>query len=80
MKKKIKVYSTPTCHYCVILKAFLDEHKAEYENIDVAANAAARNEMVNKTGQLGVPVVEIDGELIIGFDKKRISELLGIQE
>jgi glutaredoxin-like YruB-family protein len=77
---KIKVYSTPVCPYCVTVKSFLQDKGLEFEEINVAENEAARNEMVEKTGQMGVPVVEIDGQMIIGFDKAKITELLGIKE
>ncbi len=58
----------------------LEDNKIIYENIDVASNKAAREEIVNKTGQIAVPVVEIDGELAVGFDRKWIEEKLGIGE
>lgn len=77
---EIKVYSTPGCPYCYTLKAFLDERGFQYEDIDVAENAQARQEMVQKSGQLGVPVVEIDGQIIIGFDRERISQILDIKD
>ncbi|MBU3940762.1 MAG: glutaredoxin family protein [Nanoarchaeota archaeon] len=80
MAKKIILYSTQSCSYCVMLKNFLEEHKIEFEYIDVGENQAKAKEMVEKSGQMGVPVIEIDGEIIVGFDKARISELLGIKE
>lgn len=70
------VYSTPTCPFCNQLKAFLDENKVEYTNIDVSADQEKAQEMIQKSGQMGVPVSDIDGEIIIGFDKKKIRELL----
>lgn len=73
---KIKIYSTPTCIYCLTLKQFLREHNIEFEDLDVAQDLKAREEMIQKTGQMGVPVVDIDGEIIIGFNKEKISELL----
>jgi glutaredoxin-like YruB-family protein len=76
----IRVFSTPTCPYCVTLKSFLDEKGIQYEDIDVAENEQAREEIIKKSGQMGVPVVEIDGEIIVGFDKARISQLLGIED
>lgn len=75
---KIKIYSTPTCPYCVSLKNFLKEKNIAFEDADVAEDAQAREEMVSKTKQMGVPVVDIDGEIIIGFDKERISKILKI--
>lgn len=75
----IRVFSTPSCPYCYAVKAFLDEHNFAYEDINVAENEQAREEMIQKTGQMGVPVVEIDGQIIIGFDKERISQILNIK-
>ena len=76
--KKIKVYSTPTCPYCIRLKQFLKENNLIFEDIDVAADRAAADEVVRRTGQMGVPVIDIEGELIIGFDRERIKQALGI--
>lgn len=74
----VKIYSTPTCPYCVALKNFLQENHIEFEDIDVSQNVQAREEMIQKTEQMGVPVIEINGEFIVGFNKERISEILGI--
>ena len=76
--KKVKMYSTPTCVYCVTLKKFLEERGIPYEEVDVAASESAAKEMVKKSGQMGVPVVEIEGQIIIGFDRDKISEILGL--
>jgi len=76
----IKVFSTPICPYCVTLKQFLKENKIDFEDINVAEDAEARKEMVEKSGQLGVPVVEINGQIVVGFDKEKICELLNIKE
>ena len=75
---KIKIYSTPTCPYCVTLKEFLKEKSIDFEDVNVAEDREAREEMVRKSGQMGVPVVDIDGEIVIGFDKQKISKLLNI--
>jgi len=75
---KIKIYSTPTCPYCVTLKEFLREKSIEFEDVNVAEDREAREEMIHKSGQMGVPVVDIDGEIVIGFDKQKISKLLNI--
>ncbi len=72
----IKVYSTRACPFCVSLKQFLKDHKIEFEDLDVAENVEAREEMIEKSGQMGVPVIDIDGEIVVGFDKVRISQLL----
>ncbi|OGZ01946.1 MAG: NrdH-redoxin [Candidatus Liptonbacteria bacterium RIFCSPLOWO2_01_FULL_53_13] len=74
----ITIYSTPTCVYCKMAKQFLGEHKIAYTEKDVASDAAAREEMVKKSGQLGVPVIDIDGQIIVGFDREKISELLHV--
>ncbi len=76
----VKVYSAPNCPYCYAVKAFLDEHGFNYEDIDVAEDDRAREEIINKTGQTGVPVVEIDGQIIIGFDRERICQILNIKD
>ncbi len=77
---KVKVFSTPFCIYCVSLKQFLKEHNIKFEEIDVSKDKTAQEEMIEKSGQMGVPVVEIDGEIIIGFNKNKIVELLNIKE
>jgi glutaredoxin-like YruB-family protein len=77
---KVKVYSTPTCTYCVTLKAFLKEKGIEFEDIDVGTDDQAREEMIKKSGQMGVPVVEIDGQIVVGFDREKICQLLGIKD
>jgi len=74
----IKVYSTPTCPYCHMAKQYLKENNVEFEDIDVSANQAAAQEMINKSGQMGVPVLDINGTIVIGFNKQKIAELLKI--
>jgi len=76
----VKVFSTPTCPYCVTLKEFFKEHNIEFEDIDVSQDEKARDEMIEKSGQMGVPVVDINGEIVVGFDKEKISQLLKISE
>jgi len=76
---KIKVYSTPACPYCYALKDFLREHNIEFEDIDVSVNQQAAEEMIQKSGQMGVPVTEIDGEIVVGFDKEKIEKLLNLK-
>ena len=75
----VTIYTTPTCVYCKFAKEFFHEHNVEYAEKDVAQDEQAREDMIQKSGQLGVPVIDIDGEIVIGFDKKRLSELLGIK-
>ncbi|MEZ4156406.1 MAG: glutaredoxin family protein [Candidatus Paceibacterota bacterium] len=76
MSKKVVIYSTPTCHFCHMAKEFFQEKGIEYTEYDVAADMDKRKEMVEKTGQLGVPVIEIDGQATVGFDKDKIEALL----
>ena len=74
----VKIYSTPSCVYCKMAKEHFDDNKIVYENIDVASDAKARDYIVNRSGQMGVPVIEIGNEVIIGFDQERINQLLKI--
>jgi glutaredoxin-like YruB-family protein len=76
----LKVYSTPSCPYCFTLKEFLKEHNIEFEDIDVSKNGKALEEMIKKSGQMGVPVVEIDGQIVVGFDKEKICKILNIKD
>jgi len=77
---KIRIFSTPSCPYCFTLKEFLKQHDIKFEDIDVSKNEKAVEEMVKKSGQMGVPVVDIDGEIVVGFDKEKIVKLLKINE
>lgn len=77
---KILVFSTPSCPYCLTLKEFLKENNIEFEDIDVSEDEKAQAEMIEKSGQMGVPVIEIDGQIVVGFDKEKISKLLNIKE
>lgn len=75
----VKIYTTPFCVYCKMAKEFFVANKIKYEEFDVAADAKARDEMIQKSGQFGVPVTDIGGKIVIGFDRARLSELLGIK-
>lgn len=77
---KVRIFSTSSCPYCLNLKEFLKENKIEFEEIDVSANRLALQEMMEKSGQMGVPVVEIDNQIIVGFDREKINDLLSIKE
>lgn len=72
----VKVYSTPTCPWCKRAKAYLTEKGIGFESVDVSSNEVAQKEMIDKSGQMGVPVIDIDGQIVIGFDKEKIDELL----
>lgn len=72
----VKVYSTPTCPYCKLAKDYLKEKNIAYEDIDVAANSDLAQEMVKKSGQMGVPVIEVNGQIIVGWNKSAIEEAL----
>ena len=77
-KLPVAIYSTPSCHFCHMAKEFFKEKGVVYTEYDVASNPEKRAEMVDKSGQLGVPVIIIGSDLIIGFNKPKISQLLGI--
>ncbi len=76
---KIKVYSTPSCPFCVSLKNFLKDNKIDFEEINVAKNKEEAEKMIEKSGQMGVPVLEVGDEIIVGFNKKKIMEVLNIK-
>ena len=86
MEKNITIYSTPTCHFCVIAKDFLKDHNIAFTDYNVAQDLEKRQEMIEKSGQMGVPVIIVgdpsnpsgQGEIIVGFDQERLAELLGI--
>ncbi len=75
--KNVTVYSTPTCHFCHLAKDFFKANNVAYTEYDVASNLEKRKEMMEKSGQMGVPVITIDDQLIVGFDKPQISKMLG---
>jgi len=78
MDTQVTIFSTPSCHFCHAAKEFFDEHGVKYEDIDVAVNLEARKEMVDMTGQMGVPVIRIGDDVVVGFDEGKIRELLKI--
>ena len=78
MDKKVIVYSTPTCPFCIKVKEFLKENNVDFENVDVSSDQTRLQEMMQKSGQMGVPVIDIDGEIITGFDKAKITQALGL--
>lgn len=78
-QKRVTVYSTPTCSWCTTLKNYLKQHRIRFTDIDVSTDQRAAEELVKRSGQMGVPQTDINGEIIVGFNKARINELLGIQ-
>jgi len=72
----VKVYSTSSCPYCVMAKEFFKQNNVKYQDIDVGEDEEAAKEMVEKSGQMGVPVIDINGKIIVGFDKPKIMEAL----
>lgn len=77
---KVTIYSTPSCHFCHMAKDFFKEKNVAFEDFDVAADQEKRKEMIEMSGQMGVPVILIDNKVIVGFNKPKIIELLGITE
>jgi len=73
---KVAVYSTPTCPYCRMTKEYLKEKEAEFEDFDVSSDQEKAAEMIGKSGQMGVPVIEINGKIIVGFNREKIDEAL----
>ena len=77
-KPNVKVYTTKTCPWCIKTKKFFKDNNVNYQEINVGENEQARNEMFEKSGQFGVPVVDVNGSIIIGFDKNALKKALGI--
>jgi glutaredoxin 3 len=78
MANSVKIYSTPTCPWCIRTKQFLKDSNIIFEDLDVSTNEQAAEEMIQKSGQMGVPVLDIDGQIIVGLDKEKIKIALGI--
>lgn len=76
MVQGVTVYTTPTCGYCRQAKSFLAEHGVQYDEVDVSTDEAAALDLVLRTGQFGVPVIDIGGTLIVGFDREKLEKLL----
>ena len=72
----VKVYSTPTCPFCTMVKRYLKKNEVSFLDVDVSIDREQAMDMIKKSGQRGVPVIDFDGEIIIGFDKKRLAELI----
>lgn len=78
MAKNVKIYSTPTCPWCIRVKQFLKDNNIAFEDYDVSTDRLKADEMVKKSGQMGVPVLDIEGEIIVGFDREKIKQSLGV--
>ena len=78
MQKKVEIYSTPTCHFCHMAKDFFDANNIAYTEYNVASDLVKRKEMVNLSGQMGVPVIVIDGDWAVGFNKPEVAKMLGL--
>ena len=76
--KKVTIYSTPNCHFCHMAKDFFKANNIPYEEFDVASDREKRQEMITFTGQMGVPVIRIEDDIIVGFNESKVKELLGI--
>ena len=76
---KITIYTTPICAYCKMTKAFFKENNVSYEEKDVTVDDKAREEMIQKSGSMAVPVIDIDGKIVIGFDKAELAKLAGLK-
>ena len=74
----VSIYTTPTCHFCHMAKEFFLANKIAYNEYDVARDLAKRKEMIEKSGQMGVPVITVDNKLVVGFDQNRLKELLAV--
>ncbi len=78
-QKRVIVFSTPTCTYCNMLKQYFRQKGVRFRDVDISRDQAAARDLVRRTGQMGVPVVDIGGRLIVGFDKPKINQLLNIR-
>ncbi len=78
MSKQVSVYSTASCPWCIRVKQFLKENNIEFKDIDVAQDQQAAQEIIQRSGQMGVPVLDIEGQIIVGFDKEKIKAAIGI--
>ena len=79
-KPAVIVFSTPTCGYCNMAKQYFRQHNVRFRDVDVSKDAAAARDIVRRTGQMGVPVIDIGGKLIVGFDRPKINQLLVLKE
>jgi len=78
MSKKVKVYSTSSCPHCIKLKQFLKDNSIAFESVDVSSDPLGQREMVQVSGQMAVPVIDIEGKILVGFDKEELKAELGL--
>ena len=78
-RHRVLVFTTPTCPWCQRAKGYLRSQKVPFKEIDVSRDQRAANDLVRRTGRIGVPVIEIDGHPVVGFDQKQIDRLLGLR-
>lgn len=76
MEKEVTIYSTPTCHFCHAAKDFMNDNEIKFNDVDVSTDADKRQEMIEITGQMGVPVIRIGDDVVVGFDEEKVKELL----
>jgi glutaredoxin-like YruB-family protein len=74
----VTIYSTPSCHFCHAAKDFFTANHVQFTDYDVASDLEKRKEMIDKTGQMGVPVIDVGGEIVVGFDESRLRQLLAL--
>lgn len=77
--KNVTIYSTPTCVYCNMAKTFFKANDVSFTEYNVASDLARRREMIDKTGQMGVPVIDLNGEIVVGYDEPKLKSVLGIK-
>lgn len=75
---KVKIYTTSTCHWCVKTKEFFKANNIKYNEINVGMDEKARNEMFDKSGQFGVPVIDVNGTIVVGYDKEALKKALNL--
>ncbi len=78
--KNVTIYSTPTCHFCGLAKDFFKANNVSYQEFNVGSDLAKRAEMIEKSGQMGVPVIIIDDEVVVGFNEPKIADLLELKK
>ncbi|MFH8080458.1 MAG: glutaredoxin domain-containing protein [Candidatus Aenigmatarchaeota archaeon] len=72
---KVKIYTTPNCYFCKMAKQYFESKNIPYEEVDVSVNVDAAKEMIEKTGQMGVPVIEVENNIIIGFNRNALERI-----